>query len=217
MRRYTATGMQIYNWYTSEFSTDPKSAFQKSIKGVRKMHVNAMNAVNKKYTIMNESMIPNPFDYKPSEGFWQAYLADMAVARKKFSDIDATFNGRFDANRTHFMTQGDFTTVQTGAFAIIAGQPYKVYIKDADPEDLEAFAHLWAVIGYYLGIDDKYNLAIQPNYDCIQKFAHDVIKADRQRIFYEFSTFDYEQELTWTSLLEVNKLLSKNFLNLGVK
>lgn len=41
-------------------------------------------------------------------------------------------------------------------------RPHLLGIKHDNDEDREAFVHLWAVIGYMLGIKDEFNMCLHP-------------------------------------------------------
>lgn len=47
--------------------------------------------------------------------------------------------------------------------------PERLHITGASDEDLWAFNHLWAVLGYAIGIDDNFNVALQPDLTTAKK------------------------------------------------
>lgn len=47
---------------------------------------------------------------------------------------------------------------------------------NATDDEIWAFNHLWAVLGYALGIDDKYNCALQPNLQQQRQYYREIFE-----------------------------------------
>lgn len=53
------------------------------------------------------------------------------------------------------ITQKDMALVQLGFFSIILANGPRIGIHNAEREDLECVVHLWRVIGYVMGIEER--------------------------------------------------------------
>lgn len=97
------------------------------------------------------------------EGTWKAFETDL-----KNSNIPETSRKTPEAyvgRDGKFYSVNQFQQALT-QFAFVGFHvlfPERLSIFNAKDEDLEAFNHLWAVLGYALGIDDEYNIALQPD------------------------------------------------------
>jgi len=76
-------------------------------------------------------------------------------------------------------------------------------MEDASDADLDAYTHLWAVVGYYMGIADEFNGALQPNFSCIQSIVGQAIDdVNAKYIFYESENWSYEAYNLWNGIIQ---------------
>lgn len=79
---------------------------------------------------------------------WQS----LAAVRNSHSSVSL----RMNKHRLGGITQKDMALVQLGFFSIILTNGPRIGIHDAEREDLEGLIHLWRVIGYAMGIEERY-------------------------------------------------------------
>jgi len=88
-------------------------------------------------------------ELKPGTKSWKS----LSAVRKRHV-ISSKFA---EKGQCGFISQKDMAFTQFGFLGYIAIKPEILGIQATD-EDLEAFIHFWRVIGYMIGLDDKYNL-----------------------------------------------------------
>lgn len=64
------------------------------------------------------------------------------------------------SNKIGFIPQGAMSMTQFGFMGYALIRPHLLGIKHDNDDDREAFVHLWAVLGYMLGIKDHYNMCL---------------------------------------------------------
>lgn len=65
-------------------------------------------------------------------------------------------------NKVGFIPQCSMAMTQFGFMGYALVRPHMLGIKHDNVEDREAFVHLWAVLGYMLGIKDVFNMCLHP-------------------------------------------------------
>merc|ERR1711994_914253 len=76
----------------------------------------------------------------------------------RFKDKKVELYHRYVSSEVAF-SQMDMALVQAAFFASFTAFPDHFGAQHASDEELCAFVHVWRVIGYYLGLEDQYNLA----------------------------------------------------------
>lgn len=61
-----------------------------------------------------------------------------------------------------FIPQGAMAMTKFGFMGYALVRPHMLGINHDNKEDREAFVHLWAVIGYLLGVKDEFNMCLHP-------------------------------------------------------
>ncbi|XP_031327731.1 uncharacterized protein LOC116174460 isoform X2 [Photinus pyralis] len=89
-------------------------------------------------------------DFKPGSKLWDS-INKVKMMHCSASRRHCVAGGQRILQRDMGITQFGFM-----GFAILT--PEKVGIHNATREELESFIHLWRVIGYIMGADDKYNI-----------------------------------------------------------
>ncbi|KAK5647737.1 hypothetical protein RI129_002629 [Pyrocoelia pectoralis] len=92
------------------------------------------------------------------------YENDFKPGSKLWDSINKVKSMHCSASRRHCTAAGqrilqkDMGITQFGFMGFAVAVPEKVGIHNASKEELESFIHLWRVIGYIIGMDDKYNI-----------------------------------------------------------
>ncbi|KAL1459865.1 hypothetical protein WDU94_011816 [Cyamophila willieti] len=160
-RRYLSTVLRVKSWLETEF-WNPNELGYKNLKIVRAMHLNVskkLNETNPKEFLDQFSVIDNP---KYHDGVWATLTEDL---KEDLSSVQCPMTGAgvwsskcpAAGDRRIFINQFNMSMTQFGFVGLLILYPDKFGASNASDEDLEAFAHLWKAIGYYLGIKDKYN------------------------------------------------------------
>lgn len=161
-QRYLSTVLRVKSWFDTEF-WNPNELGYKNLKIVRAMHLNVskkLNETNPAEFQAEFSLSDNP---KYHEGVWCPLNSDLKedfsrmkcpMARR---GIWSSQNGKSSGERRIFINQFNMSMTQFGFVGLMLLYPDKFGACNATDEELEAFAHLWKAIGYYLGIKDKYN------------------------------------------------------------
>jgi hypothetical protein len=164
-KRYGSTIEQVRSWYenTLKEGEDDNGAL-KTLLRVRGLHLAAAKS-SKERLAENRTLIePSLFEsVKLDEEMWNAFKKDLDD-----SNIPATnrvWPSTYTGRQGEYVPVSQFQQAVT-QFAFVGFPvlfPKRINLLDASDEDLWAFNHLWAVLGYAVGIDDKYNVALQPD------------------------------------------------------
>ncbi|OXA46714.1 hypothetical protein Fcan01_18324 [Folsomia candida] len=106
------------------------------------------------------------------QGIFQSYLygVTLILANPQLRDT-LLFTGWTPTSRkccaliikdgTHPMNQLTFATTQWAFMGLTIMNPSNVNVYDVADDGLQAFAHLWAVLGYAMGLEDEFNLGFR--------------------------------------------------------
>jgi hypothetical protein len=158
-RRYQSTLAQVLLWYQSSGIKDPN--IWTSLANVRKRHISAQNAsIYHGFPLLNETS---------SNGTLNSILSGPFFQDLEASDIPQNLRsiGPSHWNNVSFVffNQQIMALTQFAFVGPIFLYPQRLGIHSASREDLFAFNHLWAVLGWALGINDQFNIALQPDFD----------------------------------------------------
>lgn len=129
-KRYYDTLCHVKCWYEGDF-LDPKDPARQSLQTVRGMH----NKVSQTLNSSHEHKWP---------GATGCPLADI--------------NGNLPMGITH-ISQYDIMITQFAFIGLIVLHPNQMgLLSDFERSDLQALVDFWRLIGFYLGVGDKYNL-----------------------------------------------------------
>ncbi|XP_059473467.1 uncharacterized protein LOC132195467 [Neocloeon triangulifer] len=152
--RYVSTASRVVSWYESDIF-DPTSKAGKNLASVRQMHRHVIdrlkNAQAKEFA--ERTKIERP-------------MARIAPFLKKDLDQMKGLDKQAHSVGTLPLNQWHSGITQFAFIGMAVMYPEKLGIGSHTEADLEALVHLWAVLGYMIGIEDKYNWCI----DGLQKF-----------------------------------------------
>ncbi|CAB3373291.1 Hypothetical predicted protein [Cloeon dipterum] len=147
-KRYVSTALRVLSWYEGDVF-DPNSTAGKNILRVRNMHrlvVERLKATEPDVLAERTNIV------RPLESLASVVRQDMNLVQGV--DDEGHSVGTLPLNQWHSgITQFMF-------IGMVVTNPEKLGIVFYTEEDLEALVHLWAVLGYMIGIKDEYNLCI---------------------------------------------------------
>eukprot|EP00088_Acartia_fossae_P027484 TRINITY_DN2823_c0_g1_i1.p1 TRINITY_DN2823_c0_g1~~TRINITY_DN2823_c0_g1_i1.p1 ORF type:complete len:369 (-),score=34.71 TRINITY_DN2823_c0_g1_i1:122-1228(-) len=154
--RYRDTGMHIFvKWYQSK-PWLPDSEAAASFKIVNAMHAhiaNKIRAVGDEYRSILESKYEDPGEQEQIDVLHR----DLENLREQVGELPSEYE-KFVNNPIVF-TQFDMGLVQSSFFGGPLLFPDWYGCSRASEADMAGFMHVWRVFGYYLGIEDRFNLA----------------------------------------------------------
>jgi len=164
--RHIQTGVHIDKWYSTNV-LDEESKGYRDIQFVRKLHVGAMCKCMRTPLVLQDAGVPD-----------KGGKLDLLAALK--ADLDASCDTRESEKETELFTyhpqllfsQFDMLMTQYGFISIIFLFPKTLGIKDT--KGIDGFLHLWAIFGKLLGIEDRFNLALNPNRALFLRLFHNV-------------------------------------------
>ncbi|OXA44590.1 hypothetical protein Fcan01_20974, partial [Folsomia candida] len=165
-KRYLSTFTEIMSWYDeglwgSRLGSHPTDVFT-SLKRVRTLHLKIAEAISNKFS--RDGIILNASDYSDYTpvATWSSFHKDLEESNIPLSErgIHPNFEetSNFIPFNQHALNLAQFAFV---GYPILF--PERFGISRPSEDDLWAFNHLWAILGYVLGIEDKYNIALQPD------------------------------------------------------
>ncbi|CAG0883710.1 unnamed protein product [Darwinula stevensoni] len=164
LRRYTATGMHVFLWYTRD-PWDPDSKSRKSLQEVTTMHrhIARMGETTQGRQKIQEAMANMDTDYLGAvEEALHCFQEDTSKLQVPDSEFFACLHSQLkeeeEAMELPTLSQFDLALTQMGFFGAPLLYPHRVGIHGATERDWEGFIMFWRTMGYLLGIDDKYNL-----------------------------------------------------------
>jgi len=149
-----------------------------SIKNIRKRHlrvVELMTAEMDKSEYRNDlEQTADNYKLKYTK-FWEALDKDVRAAEslEPYHDWPKSYSSTLDSAVP--INQFTLAMAQWILCGLVVGFPEAVLIHSARDEDLIAFNHLFAVLGYALGIQDEYNVALQPSLEKQKKFSREIL------------------------------------------
>lgn len=111
-------------------------------------------------------------DFSFREDMWAAVSADLEASKIpdknrfwSFADLLPPKDGVVP-----ILNQLSFSNTQFFLGGLYNVIPKRIGIHDAKEEELDGFNHLWAVLGFAVGIEDHYNIALQPSLDELRRY-----------------------------------------------
>jgi len=163
-KRYPTTTSNIILWgqATIDVPGNP-CAIVTSIKNVRDVHTHAGERVRRVTGAQGSLGNEARFSSSPiSDSFWDAFHADLGNA---FSPEALEYPSCYTAALQSYvpLNQFQYAMTQWSFNAMLSLSLDRALLPDATQSDVEAFNHFWAVVGHMMGIDDQYNIALQPD------------------------------------------------------
>ncbi|XP_034248549.1 uncharacterized protein LOC117649690 [Thrips palmi] len=168
--RYLNTISKFLSWYSSD-PFDPQSRAYKSLLGVRRAHARVRKDLAKispeerdaKFTIGKgqpvDLLCSNTHLIKQSfKSISSGTLSCPVVS--KVGPVEGEVSWEWDRIRRAYLTQGEMMVTQWAILAPFIMKPELFAAPYVTPRELEAFSHMWAVFGYCLGIEDRFNCAL---------------------------------------------------------
>ena len=166
--RYIETGYHISSWYrmTPWDSEKCNEDGTMSIEIVNKYHQDAAQLCRKdsrderrgKAVSILEKLPPNPVNPKKARLDNILFKNLSEIKDNMFKHNKFELYNRYISSEVAF-SQMDMAMVQAAFFASFTAFPDHFGAQHATDEELQSFVHVWRVIGYYLGLEDPYNLA----------------------------------------------------------
>lgn len=132
-----------------------------------------------------------------NDAVWDAFQKDLIAS--PIPEVERRLPPHFEERNTStpYFNQQSLSLFLFNAFAypILAGGNFGIV-----GSDLWAFNHLSAVIGYSLGIDDAYNLALQPNFKELKEYYSKIFKG---YIVPGFFHLDKRSKVTLENIMKV--------------
>lgn len=148
-KRYLSTVLRVKSWFEDDI-WDKNSTGFKNLRAVRAMHLNISKKIN------SDSEEGLNAKLRKEDALWCPLNDDL---REDFRSICPAFHCSPDRfrSRTIYVNQCEMSLTQFGFFGLMILFPGKFGAGDASKEELDAFIHVWRVLGYYLGIEDRFN------------------------------------------------------------
>jgi len=192
-QRYLSTLLHIKLWYEDDILS-PKSRASKDILKIGCLH--------QKASIMNKSRHPNQLEEKAKNDSEDIQILETLIVDFKHSDDKNNNEIPFKWTDDNPISQLDMIVTQfcfMGFIYLIPGK-FGIHIDTEQPLDehrgMKGFVHVWAVLGYLLGIDDDFNLCLDKN----QKRIRDILTSILTPEFLN-STSSLETVKLWGALI----------------
>ena len=166
--RSLATVLQVYVWLED---LDPPGheispRIVKSWRRIRDIHSEAADRFKGKAPL-HAAQASNLTRFKVDTDFWDALAQDLHTSKipTLFRDWPDGMRHVYAQNSSAVvaMNQLGMSTIQWAFFGVQFIRPELCGIYGASDSECGDCFHLWAVISYAMGIDDEYNIALQPN------------------------------------------------------
>ncbi|CAG7823486.1 unnamed protein product [Allacma fusca] len=161
--RYAATMRQIWLWYDNELTNENDIVFT-SLKNVRAIHQSVDVQYENSTLEQGATWIQENLNWDLDEAMWDAVLKDL-----NNSDIPEQYRS-YSENilenlKTSQITLNQFRMAVTQHLFVAIPFIVRNSIDVTNPteEQMLGWNHLWAVLGYALGIEDEYNVALHPS------------------------------------------------------
>ncbi|KAJ1522147.1 hypothetical protein ONE63_002458 [Megalurothrips usitatus] len=157
--RYYDTVQGVLSWYVSDAFTAGSWGFEQ-LKHVRWMHnlVRLDMNDNKHPEEVREKMrLAGNFTGCPVSAGLRRDLDRPLAARAPRPETDAQPFSQDSNKKSKYMSQYDMAITQWAFVGPLIQFPDRYGIGNATEEELDGFVHLWEVLGYALGIDDRFN------------------------------------------------------------
>lgn len=155
-RRYLSTVLRVKSWFEHDVWNEDSLGYR-NLKTVRAMHLNVSKRINsvpykeleQKVTIRGSSK---------DKAIWSPLKDTILEDFKKscpFHEIQIPANNQ--RIKSVFFNQFSMSITQFGFVGLMVAYPNKFGATSASEEELDGFIHVWRVLGYLLGIEDRYN------------------------------------------------------------
>lgn len=148
-KRYLSTVLRVKSWYEDDI-WDKNSSGYKNLRAVRAMHLN----ISKKMNSESEEGLNSKL--RKDDALWCPLNDDLREDFRSLCPVFQCSPGCF-RNRKIYVNQCEMSLTQFGFFGLMLLYPGKFGAGNASKKELDGFVHMWRVLGYYLGIDDKFN------------------------------------------------------------
>ena len=207
-RRYLTTLIHIKGWYEGNLVHDndpvgssPSPAVQ-DIYRIRTLHCRISKSLSNKLYTKNTTTTVIFKDERVEECNNNNNSHKLLVKAVR-SDLESTFPGTQGSRVTltghepgqqmPVISQLDMAVTQFCFMGFISLFPKSFGIHGRDNRGLEGFVHVWALIGYHLGIEDDFNLGLNSNFQNRQLVLSQILLPNLQDC-------DLNTVKLWTSL-----------------
>ncbi|XP_034248547.1 uncharacterized protein LOC117649689 isoform X2 [Thrips palmi] len=206
-RRYLDTVYKLLTWYSSD-PFDPQSRAYKSILGVRRAHARVRKDLadispeerDAKFTIGKgqpvDLLCSNTHLIKQSFRSISSGTLSCPVV-SKVGPVKGEVSWEWDRVRRAYLSQGEMMVTQWALLAPFILRPELFAAPYVTARELEAFSHVWAVFGYCLGIEDRFNCALG-DLETVQKRAELIL---RLVIVPHLRTMDVKSVTHWEHMM----------------
>lgn len=222
--RYHATGAQVMVWYADWMWNNPtgtnadiiasyvrKQGKQVDMKLSCSRSVYSLAGVRQRHLAVQAAAVAQQqqYGYVVPNGRYDSLTFQTAMGGDFFLDLFDCLSPSYNVTPPSYWTNISVVPFnqQIQALTQFAFVAYPVAFADrialnATDAELWAFNHLWAVIGYAMGIDDQYNIALQPDLATAQAFYNKIFETfSLPGYFFMNRDFKMLAELTMTVLL----------------
>ncbi|CAL8137147.1 unnamed protein product [Orchesella dallaii] len=193
-KRYTRIANGIFSWYRNMPPAKDYPRFESianSIKNVRGIHRNITDAALRRIKGKRQDLI-NPTLYKSrstNEELWKAFKMDVSSSTIPYENRFLPIEYELTEDERRPLNQFIQAMTQFGFIGFPVLFPERIGLQNPDENELFAFNHLWAVIGYLVGIRDEYNISLQPNLKTARKYFRDIFDTFIQPSFFQVDFF----------------------------
>lgn len=177
LKRYLSTLMHVKLWYEGDLITPEGSAVRDILK-VRKIHTGVswrlkdQSCTNALRQPEIQSLIDNS----------EATSSRILKSIRKITDDNNndTTVSKENQTRLHPISQLDMMVTQYCFMGLLTTFPEKFGVSSCaeDAKGLSGFTHMWAVIGYLLGIEDQFNLCLGEKNHLKKFILRDILLSD---------------------------------------
>ena len=212
LKRYTATALHVYIWYNMDIFSP---TWVKSVRNIRHIHrgVSAYmgslygnNATA--YRATKNVRKEEEAEYTPDEDLWKAFELDLASSKYgRLMRNQSLFrdNSTFKHDPKHLYNQYLMSLTQWSFVALPILFPEEITIPRWTDKELLGYAHLWAVISYVLGMDERYILCKNPkDLQGCKKYLRDMLE---MYLIPSLFNMDFQGKVLIESLLSVSNFL----------
>lgn len=181
---YTRIANGIFSWYRNSPEIQDLPTFSqvaKKIRDVRRIHRNVTKQANRKLhnkRLPNFSLIdPSAFKSRTvNEVLWADFKSDVSSSPIPLENRALPIEYFLLEEHKRPLNQFIQALTQFGFVGIPILFPEQVGLNEATDDELFAFNHLWAVVGYCIGIRDEFNISLQPDLPTARSYFRDIFE-----------------------------------------
>jgi hypothetical protein len=166
-RRYLTNFLHMELWFEQDIRYNSTDIFS-SLDNVRFRHDAALLRSRTREDILSKPLIPEPSagenPSKVDTRIWKAFQQDLEASRFGTRQRQRQ-TSRYNPIQGHKLKFNQYVLAAT--YVLHMGLPVlipeKIMIFDATEEELMGYLHLWAFFGKAIGVQDEYNLCLQPD------------------------------------------------------